>query len=336
LSAEPSRARYPDREGFVEREGVRVFYEVYGDGGPSIVLLPVWSIVHSRAWKAQIAYLARHYRVVTLDGRGNGKSDRPRGAPAYRWREYLADSLAVMDATDTSEAVIVGGSRLAGVELGLAAERPERVLGAVFAYPLVPLVPWPPLDKVDRTFDEPRRARRLTWAFVNTASSLPSLARSRPGRLFARRVDFFDGTEKFNAEYWKRDYRAFLEWFFSTIQCTDRHSTRVIEDAVGWGLQTDPETLADTWRAELPDRESFRRMCGQVRCPVLVIHGTDDISYPLAMGEALARETGGELIAVQGSGHPVACRKPVAFNLAVHDFVESVRAGGGVAMETVA
>ena len=81
--AEQTRARYPDHTGYVERGGVRVFYEVYGKGERTVLLLPTWSIVHSRFWKAQIPYLARHLRVVTFDGRGNGRSDRPAGAHAY-------------------------------------------------------------------------------------------------------------------------------------------------------------------------------------------------------------------------------------------------------------
>src|SRR6202030_2964629 len=54
------RARYPDQEGFVERDGVKIFYEVFGTGEPTVLLLPTWSIVHSRIWKAQVPYLARH------------------------------------------------------------------------------------------------------------------------------------------------------------------------------------------------------------------------------------------------------------------------------------
>jgi hypothetical protein len=37
---EQSRARYPDTEGYVERDGVRTFYEVYGEGEPTVLLLP--------------------------------------------------------------------------------------------------------------------------------------------------------------------------------------------------------------------------------------------------------------------------------------------------------
>ena len=85
---------YPDSEGFAERDGQRLFYEVYGEGDQTVFLLPTWSLVHSRHWKMQIPYFARHFRVLTMDGLGNGRSDRchdPRryGAaesPAIAWR----------------------------------------------------------------------------------------------------------------------------------------------------------------------------------------------------------------------------------------------------------
>ena len=60
---EQTRARYPDESGYVERDGVRVFYEVYGTGEPTFLLLPTWSIIHSRQWKAQIPFLAREHRA---------------------------------------------------------------------------------------------------------------------------------------------------------------------------------------------------------------------------------------------------------------------------------
>ena len=86
---EQSRARYPDSSGYTKRNGVRLYYEVYGSGEPTIFLLPTWSIIHSRHWKMQIPYLARHCRVVTFDGRGNGRSDRP--AAGYQEAEFAAE-----------------------------------------------------------------------------------------------------------------------------------------------------------------------------------------------------------------------------------------------------
>src|SRR5215470_10027342 len=54
------RARYPDADGIVVRDGVEIRYERYGEGWPPIMLLPTWSLVHSRHWKMQVPYLARH------------------------------------------------------------------------------------------------------------------------------------------------------------------------------------------------------------------------------------------------------------------------------------
>src|SRR6185436_4345372 len=104
---EQSRARYPDSEGYVERDGVRVFYEVYGEGEPTVMFVPPWALVHSRSWKMQIPYFARHCRVLAFDPRGNGKSDRPQTPDAYNEHEYAADALAVLDETGTEQAVLV-------------------------------------------------------------------------------------------------------------------------------------------------------------------------------------------------------------------------------------
>ena len=105
------RASEPDRSDYVEREGVKIHYEVYGEAGSTLLLLPAWSIVHSRLWKAQIPYLARHYRVITFDGRGNGLSDRPQGAESYRNDAFVSDALAVMNATATESAQVIAQSR---------------------------------------------------------------------------------------------------------------------------------------------------------------------------------------------------------------------------------
>ena len=122
---EQTRARYPDEEGYVERDGVRIFYEVYGEVEPTVLLLPAWSIVYSRHWKMQIPYLARHCRVVTFDGRGSGRSDRPAGAEAYEVRKFALDALAVLDATETERAVLVGVSCGAMWGVQLADEHPR-------------------------------------------------------------------------------------------------------------------------------------------------------------------------------------------------------------------
>jgi pimeloyl-ACP methyl ester carboxylesterase/predicted glycosyltransferase len=283
---EQTRARYPDSEGYVERDGVRVFYEVYGSGQPTILLLPTWSIIHSRHWKAQIPYLARHARVITFDGRGNGRSDRPATEEAYREHEFAADAVAVMDATGTERAVIVGLS--AGALWGalLAAEHPERVEAAAFIAAAAPFAQH--AVRTTAPFDEP--------------------------------MESYEGWDKYNRHYWLEHYRDFLEFFFGQV-FTEPHSTKQIEDCVTWGMDTDGATLALTYMGrELRDRDSFRALCERISCPVLVIHGTDDAVRPFIVGEELAEVTGGDLVALEGSGHCPHARDPVQVNLLLREF----------------
>jgi len=283
---EQSRARYPDHEGFVERDGVRIFYEVYGDGGPTILLVPPWSIVHSRCWKMQIPYFARHCRVVTFDPRGNGKSARPQEPEAYAEHEFAADALAVLDATATDRAVVVTLSLGAQRSLILAAEHPERVERVVFIAPSLPIAPAHP-ERLVHAFGEP--------------------------------LDTTEGWAKYNRHHWLRDYEDFL-WFFFSRCFSEPHSTKPIEDCVGWGLETDGETLGHTSSAPALDEAEIRDLAARVGCPVLVIHGDDDRVTPHARGAALAEATAGRLLTFEGSGHLLQAREPVRTNLAIRDF----------------
>jgi pimeloyl-ACP methyl ester carboxylesterase len=310
LAAEPgsvdtTRARQPDETGFIERDGIRVFWERYGGGSPTVLLMPTWSLFHSRHWRMQIPYLARLFRVVTFDGRGNGHSDRPRHSQAYADTEYVADALAVLAATGTDRAVVIGLSMGAGYTLRLAAEHPERVLGAIFI-----------------------------------GSSIPILDRRQDGPEFQVRPGF-EGPQpddpdwgNYNASYWRRDYPGFAAWFVGQKIFTEPHSTKPIEDGIGWALETDAETLiaivygAYLWPpADWPREPNEGRavpFARRVRCPSLVIHGDDDRISPLAVGERLAREVNAPLLMIARGGHAPQGRWPVLVNRAIRDHIRGL------------
>jgi pimeloyl-ACP methyl ester carboxylesterase len=286
------RAREPDAEGFVDRDGLKLHYEVFGDGRPTLLLLPTWTIVHARFWKAQVPYLARHFRVVTYDGPGNGRSDRPLDATPYGCEEQARAASAVLDATGTERAVIVSLSMAAQWALWLMANRPERLLGSVFIGPTAALAPGH--EDREQPFEEP---------YTST-----------------------EGWAKYNRHYWLDHYQDFLEFFFS--QCfTEPHSTKPIEDSVGWGLETSPEVLIAEDAAPWVDKATLRGWCAASRCPVLVVHGDDDQISPLRRGRALAEATGGGLIVLEGAGHIPMARDPVQVNLLIREFVESLPEG---------
>ena len=106
---------------------------------------------------------------------------------------------------------------------------------------------------------------------------------------------------------------------------TEPHSTKPIEDCVGWGLETTAETLLATEIGNGLDETTARELCAQVRCPVLVIQGTADAITGPGRGTALAEATGGELALLEGSGHGPHVRDPVKVNLLLRDFALPAR-----------
>jgi pimeloyl-ACP methyl ester carboxylesterase/predicted glycosyltransferase len=285
------RARLPDHEGDALREGVSTHYCVYGNGERTILLMPNWSIVHSRTWKAQVPYLSRHYRVITADARGSGRSDRPAGAAAYRDQEIVADTVAVLDATGTQRVVVVGTSYGGHLAALLAALHPGRVEGALLIAPSAPFGPRPPGRDPART---------------------------------ALELERHEGWDKFNLPYWEGDgYADFLRFFFSQT-CSEPHSTKQIEDGVAWGLETTGAVLADTVRGRATSQDNGEAVYRQIRCPVRVIHGDDDRVIPYGKGVAVAEATGGDLLTIAGGGHLTHAREPVKINRLIKDFADGL------------
>ncbi len=282
------RARYPDAEGFIERGGVKVGYEVFGAGEPAILLLTSWAIVHARQWKAQVPYLARRFKVITAEGRGNGRADRPGTAEAYLDREYVDDAIAVLDAAGVDRAVIVGLSMGARHALQLAAWYPDRAAGVVA---FGSAWPWP----IPPDFAEPK--------------------------------DSYEDWGKANEHYWLADYRGWVEFFMSQV-FTEPHSTKQWEDGVAWGLETTAETLLLTGQGVgEADADAAEAVCRLVRCPVLIVHGDHDAIVPYETGAALARWTGGHMATIRGGGHAPTMRDPVQANLLIRGFAESLGPG---------
>lgn len=124
-------APLPDTEesGYVEHDGARIWYAVYGSGPPVILLHG--GLGHSGNWGYQLPALLRAgYRVVLVDSRGHGRSTRD--ARPYTYELMASDVLAVMDAAGIDRAAVVGWSDGACIALILGTSVPERIAGVFF------------------------------------------------------------------------------------------------------------------------------------------------------------------------------------------------------------
>ncbi len=291
------RARLPDVETALERDGVEIAYEVYNDDPTldTLLFLQTWAIVHSRFWKAQLPYFSRHYRCIAIDPRGNGRSGRPEEVAAYGVHEYVADALAVLDATRTEQAVVLGVSMGGLFATLLAARHPERVRAAVQICPASPIG--------------------------------PDLGYMTPARFLGERASD-EGWDKYNRDYFHERYADFTRFFIGNIFC-EPHSTKQLEDAIGWSLETDGQTLARTVEARMTvpppfpvDEDLYR----SVRCPVLVIHGTEDRIQLHDRGRYVAELMGAEFVSLPGAGHNPQARFPAKTNTLIRDFLDRVLA----------
>jgi pimeloyl-ACP methyl ester carboxylesterase len=109
---------------FIDRDGVRLYYEVHGTG-PALLLTHGYAS-SARMWAGQIDILAKDFQLILWDMRGHGRSDYPSAPDAYTEEATLADMAALLDTVQAQSAVL-GGLSLGGY-MSLAFHRlnPER------------------------------------------------------------------------------------------------------------------------------------------------------------------------------------------------------------------
>ena len=123
----------PVRDGYVSHDSVKCWYAVWGDSGPWLAFAPSFQMVHTQVLKGVVPYLSQHFRVLTLDARGNGRSDRPVDPAAHSFDAYYGDFVAALDAAGVDRAALIGVSAGAMTVLRFAAEQPSRASHVIVA-----------------------------------------------------------------------------------------------------------------------------------------------------------------------------------------------------------
>jgi pimeloyl-ACP methyl ester carboxylesterase len=143
-SASPGRSADPDTPvtRFTRRDGSALAYQVLGDGPIDLVFIPGFTGHLEIRWENPnlsrlYRRLAAGCRLVLLDKRGTGMSDREGGYPPLH--EHVADLLAVMDAVGSRRAALFGVLDGGAIALLTAVAHPDRVVG-VATYATAPVL----------------------------------------------------------------------------------------------------------------------------------------------------------------------------------------------------
>jgi pimeloyl-ACP methyl ester carboxylesterase len=138
---------------FLVRDGVRLWYEEAGSGDPPLLLVHGWCCDHTYL-APQLAYFKARHRVVTVDLRGHGRSDKP--FQDYTIAGFADDLIWTARELDLAAVVIVGHS-LGGV-VGLEAARREPLaMRAIVLVEPAPVVKPPGLAELGAQFVEALR-----------------------------------------------------------------------------------------------------------------------------------------------------------------------------------
>ncbi|MER7009988.1 alpha/beta hydrolase [Saccharopolyspora sp. NPDC000359] len=277
----------------IEFPAGRIRFYRAGSSGPAIILLhgggPDNAMI---SWRHAIGVLAADHRVFVPDLPGQGGSMPWRGSANQRTFEEVLRWL--LDAWQVPQAVLVGLSMGGSVAAGFALRNPQRVRGLVL---------------VDSTGLQHRMHRHLLAHLALRSRFAGPLAAKllRLNRTLVR--------------------HALTKIFFTGGQpVPDLES---IVDEVGAEAGARGSVFAD-WHADAVARKAMRinhlPHLGQLRCPVMLIHGERDTLVPVqAARDAAGAIPGSMLRVLPDAGHWPNRERPTEFNALLREFVNTHR-----------
>ena len=154
----------PDTAYATTRDGLSIAYQVVGNGPHDLVYTPGWVSNVDLAWDlpgfaSTVRALTASFRVIAFDRRGSGLSDRPTASEALALEFGVEDLRAVMDATDSRTAVLMGFEDGGMLTSMFAASYPERVTALILFAPWARLArapdwPWGWTDEEINQWEE--------------------------------------------------------------------------------------------------------------------------------------------------------------------------------------
>jgi len=116
---------------YAHNGGVRIHYEVEGKGPPLLLQPGFTESVVDWYEAGYVEALKPDYRLILIDARGHGDSDKPHDPDAYVLNRRVADIVAVLDALGIEKALYWGYSMGGWIGFGLAKYAKERVRALV-------------------------------------------------------------------------------------------------------------------------------------------------------------------------------------------------------------
>jgi pimeloyl-ACP methyl ester carboxylesterase len=281
--------------GFAEApDGTRIHWSVVGDGAPALVCCDGIGC-DGFAWKYIARDFATRHRIVRWHYRGHGRSGIPKDASRVGFDDISSDLDAVLQATGTAQAVLLGHSMGVQVALEHHRRRPEQVLGLVLLCGSHGL----PLD----TFHDNKALKILLPSMITAAAKYPQ-AMSLIWRLAASGEVAYQFATHFevNGRLVRRD--DFMPYF--------RHLAGM-----------DPQLFLGMLK-HASEHTAFDHL-PHVNVPTLIVAGTDDTFTPYWLSQQMhSHIPDAELLTVPGGTHVAPIEQPELITLRLEKFLAGI------------
>jgi pimeloyl-ACP methyl ester carboxylesterase len=111
---------------FVDSNGVNIYYEVEGEGDSLVLQHGLTANLKDFRRNGYTEILRKKYRLVLIDARGHGRSDKPLESDTYRLRSFVSDTVAVLDELGVERSHFLGYSMGGSIGLGIGVYSPDR------------------------------------------------------------------------------------------------------------------------------------------------------------------------------------------------------------------
>ncbi|MFV1951035.1 MAG: alpha/beta fold hydrolase [Nitrospinota bacterium] len=263
------------------KDGVNIYYEIEGEGRP-ILFLHGWSM-SSSVWRYQKEDLSREFKVITLDLRGHGQSDKP--GQEYNFDIFADDLNHVINTLALSDLTIVGWSMASFILVRFFLRYPGQISALVF-------VGGTPKFVADKAYRHGQPIGTVTRLEQNLRRDYDNYIRDFCSRLFISDEDIDEERSK---EIWDL---LFDERF-------------------------PPPDYVSISTLKAIAREDIRDSLAMINLPTLILHGSlDKICPPGAAGYMAKNIPGAKKIILNGLGHAPFLTQPGVFNKCIKKFME--------------
>jgi len=257
---------------------IELHYEVTGTGKPLVLIsglgYPLWQ------WHKMEPILAKHFQVITFDNRGVGQSDKPAGP--YSAQMLAADTVALLDALDIDQAIVMGHSMGGFIAQAIALDYPDRVSGLILC---------------STNFGGPNHVPITTeaWAVLADTTSDP-LTR------------FTNGLKVSTAPDWsEKNPDMVQEWVAWRVVNPMDVAGYQAQMAIGLGL--------------ISAEAAFENRLPEIDIPTLILFGEHDKVVPPANADLLAAKiSNSQTVILPDAGHFFPIEVPEAASQTVIDF----------------